>query len=53
MAKKEEKMRFEKFTIKSREALADAQEKAEESTPADESDILKKLLERRKRELGT
>lgn len=29
------------------------EEKAEESTPADESDILKKLLERRKRELGT
>jgi type II secretory pathway component PulC len=29
------------------------EEKAEESTPADESDILKKLLERRQRELGT
>jgi len=32
---------------------ASEEEKAEESTPSDESDILKRLLERRKRELGT
>ena len=35
------------------DAISPKEEQAEETSPGDESDLLKKLMERRKRELGT